>query len=157
MKQLWKISELRVCADGGANRLFDVSLPAERVPDIIVGDLDSLHQHVRSEYESNGTKIIEIADQNQHDLDKALQAVATHGGTLPDGINAGDMTVLVLGAFGGRFDHEMAAIQTLYRHTHRFDRLILVGDTALAELMVSFFLILDLVYVSDAKLRCNVP
>jgi len=131
MKRLWKIAKFRVCADGGANRLFEVSQENEMVPDIIAGDLDSMHQHVRSYYESRGADVVEDANQDQHDLDKALEAVATHGSDISNG------TVLVLGAFGGRFDHEMAAIQALYRHTHRFGRLVLIGDSAIAELLVS--------------------
>ncbi|CAN0438080.1 unnamed protein product, partial [Ascophyllum nodosum] len=48
---------LRICADGGANRLhdsFDADSPGEReryVPDMIVGDLDSLRPEVAAFYE----------------------------------------------------------------------------------------------------------
>jgi len=121
-----------VCADGGANRLHDISPPpGETSPDIIVGDLDSLHQHVRDDYEREGTMIVKDADQNRHDLDKALTAVATYSK-----IPVGAMTVLILGAFGGRFDHQVAALQALYCHTSTFHRLLLVGDETFAELLL---------------------
>ena len=43
--RVWESSELKICADGGANRLFD-SLSSESrdqmLPDAIKGDLDSI-------------------------------------------------------------------------------------------------------------------
>lgn len=46
---LWSSFDTKVCADGGANRLFDGLDPeqvAEYHPDFIIGDLDSLRQDV---------------------------------------------------------------------------------------------------------------
>lgn len=127
LQMLWKVAGFRVCADGGANRLYDV-LSEEMIPDIITGDLDSLRPEVGKVYERLGCKIVRDADQNRHDLDKAIHAVLSRCGC--------DVTLLVLGAFGGRFDHEMAAIQSLYRHTYRVRRMMLVGDKAMSELML---------------------
>lgn len=127
LRTLWQQAGLRVCADGGANRLKKMAL--KMVPDVITGDLDSLCTEVRTYYEQRGCHIIEDDNQNRHDLDKALHAVTAHDGFGPC------CTVVVLGAFGGRFDHEIAAIQALYRHAATFDRLLLVGDHALAELL----------------------
>ena len=49
--RLWNMSSIRVCADGGANRLFDLSLDQTNnkklIPDLIVGDLDSLRDDVK--------------------------------------------------------------------------------------------------------------
>ena len=49
LERLWAASSFRVCADGGANRLFD-TLGAEArrafVPDYIIGDLDSVRDEV---------------------------------------------------------------------------------------------------------------
>ena len=49
-QQLWSHSTLRVCADGGANRLFDAVHTKECIPDYVVGDLDSVRPDVREYY-----------------------------------------------------------------------------------------------------------
>ena len=96
---LWESSSFRVCADGGANRLYDAtvssfplkseseSVPSppdsssssctenRYLPDLITGDLDSLQPHVREYYEARGVPIVRVEDQNYHDLDKSLMAV----------------------------------------------------------------------------------
>lgn len=75
---LWRKSSFRVCADGGANRLFDVSagnasdetiFDTNYLPDLITGDLDSLFPNVREYYEKRGVPIIKVEDQDYHDLD----------------------------------------------------------------------------------------
>jgi hypothetical protein len=83
---LWGSSAYRVCADGGANRLYDATVTAmlggegggavkdaaancEFLPDLITGDLDSLRPGVRRYYESRGVPILLVEDQNYHDLD----------------------------------------------------------------------------------------
>lgn len=51
---MWMKCDIKVCADGGANRLFDSLLPELRancIPDYIVGDLDSLRPEVKDFYE----------------------------------------------------------------------------------------------------------
>ena len=91
-----------MCADGGANRLYD---RVDWIPDLIVGDLDSLRPSVRKHYAAQGTRILERPDQNFNDLDKALQAAMAEECT----------HCIVFGAFGGRFDQEMASMQALYK------------------------------------------
>lgn len=86
---LWGSSAYRVCADGGANRLYDATVAAmlggegggavedaaancEFLPDLITGDLDSLRPDVRRYYESRGVPILRVDDQDYHDLDVRL-------------------------------------------------------------------------------------
>lgn len=85
---LWGSSTYRVCADGGANRLYDATVITamlggedggtvdasaaakyEFLPDLITGDLDSLRPSVRRYYESRGVPILRVDDQDYHDLD----------------------------------------------------------------------------------------
>lgn len=50
---MWSKCEIKVCADGGANRLYDSLLPEVRsdyIPQYIVGDLDSLRPEVKAFY-----------------------------------------------------------------------------------------------------------
>jgi thiamine pyrophosphokinase len=51
--RLWNNCSVRIVADGGANRLFRLLPEAERerfVPDLIIGDLDSLADNVNHFY-----------------------------------------------------------------------------------------------------------
>jgi thiamine pyrophosphokinase len=104
LQRLWDLADIRICADGGANRLWHLN--QDWIPNIIVGDLDSLQQDIRTYYEQKGVAIQCRPDQNFNDLDKALQA-AIH--------EAQCTRCIVFGAFGGRFDQEMGCLQALYK------------------------------------------
>lgn len=127
---------LTICADGGANRLYDAApgwLPDQSpdaarkafAPSAIVGDLDSLSPTTRAFYEGAGTSIIDLSsDQDSTDLQKCLAFAASRAPpTAPR---------LALGALGGRLDHALAAINLLYSVDHGHT-LILAGDGCLAR------------------------
>jgi thiamine pyrophosphokinase len=77
----------RVCADGGANRLYD-QLPAmlphldptaarsSYLPDVIRGDMDSLRPDVHQFYSSHGVLMQDVSeDQDTTDMMKCVQYV----------------------------------------------------------------------------------
>lgn len=131
LPSLWSMAKVKICADGGANRLFDSFSAAERlhyVPDLIKGDLDSLRQDVREFYCSNGTRIVMDHDQDHNDLSKCLEEVESGATSVSP-----DATVLALGAFGGRFDQEMAAFHVL--HSYPNMKLILLDEANLSFLL----------------------
>lgn len=135
---LWKSTTFHVCADGGANRLYDATtLIGENdalIPDLITGDLDSIRPDVRSFYEKREVPIVCVEDQNYHDLDKSLMAVekwigkltplsssSSNGNDDSSNENGKDTSAcpmytqaFIYGGFGGRFDQEMACVNTLY-------------------------------------------
>jgi thiamine pyrophosphokinase len=126
-KHLWDTSSVRVCADGGANRLYRAD--PDLIPTLIRGDLDSLEPDVRSYYENKGVSIEREPDQNSNDLDKALTS-------LKDDFNR----VVIYGAFGGRFDQEMGCIQALYKWGSHFKyRMVLFDDHTSAFLLPKGF------------------
>jgi thiamine pyrophosphokinase len=143
---LWNSSNYRVCADGGANRLLNVCRKfhhsknddetAGYIPDCITGDLDSLLPATRQFYEEKGVKIVPIADQDTNDLDKAIAAVLDHFSSSLDAAKE-SIRCVVYGAFGGRFDQEMASFQSLYRHNATSLRLFLYDDHTMAFLLRS--------------------
>jgi len=118
LERLWAGAALHVCADGGANRLFDssdASMRSSLVPHHIVGDLDSARPDVVDFYKALGSGLERAEDQDRNDLDKALDVVERCWAAA--GTPAEMRSVAVLGAFGGRFDQEMACFNSLYR-TH---------------------------------------
>lgn len=152
LRELWARAALRVCADGGANRLydsFDADPPEDRarfVPDVIVGDLDSLRPEVAAYYKGLGAEVKVRADQDHNDFEKCLVEVEARLSAPPedageteardsDTSNACPATVVGLGAFGGRFDHEMAGMSLLHSYTSRFRRLVLMGAGNVAFLL----------------------
>uniref|UniRef100_A0A452YYH9 Thiamin pyrophosphokinase catalytic domain-containing protein n=1 Tax=Aegilops tauschii subsp. strangulata TaxID=200361 RepID=A0A452YYH9_AEGTS len=81
---LWDRAQVRVCADGGANRVFDGMpelLPGHArddvrsryKPDVIKGDMDSVRPEVKEYYSNLGTKIADQShDQDTTDLHKCV-------------------------------------------------------------------------------------
>lgn len=111
-------SVFTVCADGGANRLFDLvasrgqgfplstALDVAR-PDLIHGDLDSLEPHVRRAYASLGVEISHDPDQYSTDLSKAVRKILEK----VEGVEE----ILILGSVGGRVDQGIGVLHELHR------------------------------------------
>lgn len=125
------------------------------VPDVVTGDFDSIRPDVLDFYRERGCVIAHDPDQGSTDFDKALRVVeraqaATRraaagggGGGGAGGASGGGggpsqeepkWTVAVFGAFGDRFDHEMASINVLHRY-RGFARLLLLGERMTACLL----------------------
>jgi thiamine pyrophosphokinase len=161
---IWESSTIRIAADGGANRLYDYSKSKSRrskskseleskekeeekeldlyIPNRIRGDLDSLKPNVREYYENlhptHNVIIEKDPDQDTNDLDKALQVVCCNDDTNIDVPNVGivNRRVIIYGAFGGRFDQEMASFAALYKWSSKFNhQLYLYSDETCAFLI----------------------
>ena len=134
LERLWAASSFRVCADGGANRLFDL-LGESHVPDAIVGDLDSARAAVLAAYGAAGAAVTRVEDQDANDLTKALAAVSARWRDREPGA---PRVVRVVGAFGGRFDQEMAAFDALHKFAAAegpHAAMVLYGDENAATLL----------------------
>ncbi|PIN11317.1 Thiamine pyrophosphokinase [Handroanthus impetiginosus] len=139
---IWKHAQLHMCADGGANRLYD-ELPllfpdedalAVRIrykPDVIKGDMDSVRDDVLGFYKNLGTEVVNASDdQDTTDLHKCVAYIQD----LPNLKNQ-NICILVAGALGGRFDHEVGNINVLCRFSSM--RIILLSDDCLIQLLPS--------------------
>lgn len=135
-EHLWESSALTICADGGANRLyaetFDEKLvqSTKYVPTFIKGDCDSIQPAILEHYKKHGTKIVVDKSQETNDLAKCFQLVEEMQKDQKEQFN-----VVVIGAMGGRFDHEMQNINALYSWTKCFNRILLLSDQTLVTLL----------------------
>ena len=170
--RLWDGFDLTICADGGANRLYDglralgysnnaykgKDIHEKYIPTHIKGDLDSLRPDVEAFY--NNTKsccIVRDNNQDTNDLQKCLELAKVlikeqrtwntcegqdndastddHTSIESKKRNDEQVVVVVFGAFGGRFDQQIASLHALYEYSTSFDRMVLLGDGNCATLL----------------------
>jgi thiamine pyrophosphokinase len=96
-------ADVFVCADGGANAAAKLGV----VPDLIIGDLDSILPATVKRF--SGVTARRIADQNSTDLEKALTWAVKNG----------YKEVRVLGATGGRLDHAVGNLSALVKFSRK--------------------------------------
>ncbi|KIK17628.1 hypothetical protein PISMIDRAFT_685071 [Pisolithus microcarpus 441] len=123
---LWKACSWHCCADGGANRLFDL-LPDELrrsyIPDLIKGDLDSLRADVRDYYSSKGVSVIQDHDQNSTDLMKCVQAIQEH-----EKLESREYDIVLLGGLGGRLDQTVHTLSYVHKLRRMRKKVFVVTD-----------------------------
>ncbi len=107
-----KRADLIICADGGANGVDALGF----VPDIVVGDMDSIKKAVLGKLKKNRrTKIIEDPDQNKTDTELAISLAESYK----------PKKIIILGAIGDRFDHTLANILCLMKINPKIDAAII--------------------------------
>lgn len=89
-----------VAADGGADR----ALALGRVPEAVIGDIDSLSQEAQARL--GPERVYRVPDQDSTDFDKALAGIIAP-------------LILAVGFTGARLDHTLATFSTLARNPAR--------------------------------------
>ena len=105
-----------IATDGAAAYAHRHNIPL----DIIIGDMDSLSKDLRKEFEAKGTRVIEEAEQQSNDFEKALRFILSES-------LASD--VIVLGIHGKRTDHLLTNFSVMLRLTDSFDSLLAYDNT----------------------------
>ncbi|PIA44432.1 hypothetical protein AQUCO_01700196v1 [Aquilegia coerulea] len=99
-------------------------------PDVIKGDMDSIRTEVLAFYKDLGTKTVdESLDQDTTDLHKCI----AHIQEITPGVEKPNWCILVAGALGGRFDHEIGNINVLCRFSNI--RIVLLSEDSLIQLL----------------------
>ena len=100
LRSLVAPTDLVICADGGVSNALALGLQ----PQVVVGDLDSLDESLRSRLEKMHCQfIVHPACKDETDLELALYYAIEHGVD----------EILILGALGGRIDQTMANVLLL--------------------------------------------
>ena len=109
-------ADLILCADGGSRHACALGL----CPHVVIGDLDSLPVDMRTPLEATGTRFVSYPSaKNETDLELALLYAVDQGAT----------RITVLGARGGRIDHELGNLLLLVHPSLRqADVRVLSGD-----------------------------
>lgn len=106
-ESVWKNANVRICVDGGSNKVHDYfwtkGIKDYLPPDHIVGDLTSIRPDVQALFEKRGTKITKILNKRMTDSEKAILMLSQ--------MKYKD-SILILGAFGGRFDQTVNLIHS---------------------------------------------
>jgi len=95
-------AKIIVCCDNAADKLIRYG----RIPDVIIGDLDSLSESTRSRYRD---RLIQIEEQESNDLTKAVNYC----------VQQGYSSVTILGATGLREDHSLGNISLLLEYNKK--------------------------------------
>lgn len=111
--QLLSQAEYVIACDGAV-----IDLEKYRLPDVVVGDLDSLPQIWREKY---ADRLHQVSEQESNDLTKAVE----YAGQL------GFREVLILGATGLREDHTLGNISLLMQYAPHFERVEILSDYGL--------------------------
>lgn len=106
-------AEFVIACDGAI-----LNLEGHRVPDVIVGDLDSVSDEVRQRYSD---RIFQVTEQETNDLTKAVHYARENG----------FREILILGATGLREDHTLGNISLLLEYVGEFDRVEMLSDYGL--------------------------
>lgn len=102
IKQELRDSSCLICADSGANCLYKYNI----YPDVIVGDLDSIHENALKYFECKNTNILKYPrEKDCTDTEIALDKA----------IELGANEIVLLGNTGSRIDHLLGNLGMLLK------------------------------------------
>ena len=108
-------SEL-ICADGGSNSALKMKL----VPNVIIGDLDSISSEALKEFKSV-SKLIRLKRQNDTDVEKCLKYSISHKYD----------EALLVGVTGNRLDHTFCNLGIVLKYFHQIKISLIAEDSFL--------------------------
>lgn len=104
-------AEFLIVCDGAIVHLESLGI----LPDVIIGDLDSIPLELQKKYAS---QVVRISEQMSNDLSKAFYFC----------LNRGFDEFLILGATGKREDHTLGNISLLYEYAQQCKSIVMKSD-----------------------------
>ncbi|MEG6616329.1 thiamine diphosphokinase [Peptococcaceae bacterium 1198_IL3148] len=102
LKKVTLQADYIICADGGARHAYRMKV----IPDVIIGDMDSLNPAILDYFKNKDIEIIRYpSEKDEVDTELAIR----------QGIKLGFKEMILLGATGGRLDHTLANIHLLIK------------------------------------------
>ncbi|KAF5367544.1 hypothetical protein D9758_003668 [Tetrapyrgos nigripes] len=135
LELLWNNSRWRYCADGGANRLYDLLRDKNKIdsdseellnlykPDLIKGDLDSIRDDVKDFYSSKGVSVLKDEDQDSTDLMKCVNEVKQM-----EKKEGREYEIVILGGLTGRLDQTIHTLSYLHKLRKERSRVFAATD-----------------------------
>lgn len=115
--------DLVVCADGGANNAYATGL----IPQVIVGDMDSIREDVRTYFKGKGVAFHVLPTaKDETDTEAALEYL----------LRAGCTSLDLLGCLGGRMDHAIGNVYLLVELAKKGVRARLVDENNSLEVLL---------------------
>lgn len=102
---------LKIGVDGGNNWLKEIEAAAQ--PDIICGDFDSIQPGLIDHYRKRGVQVVETPDQDDTDFGKAVTIALD---ARKSSSRYAFESIVAIASLGGRIDHLLSSINTLYRN-----------------------------------------
>ncbi len=102
-----------VCCDGALAKFFrhmEQVFGEERMPDVVIGDMDSIGRSVKRRFTG---KFVHETEQENNDQTKAVTYVIDNFKDVSD--------IIILGATGGREDHTIGNLSLLMEYSRRFN------------------------------------
>ena len=112
-KYLIRTADFIVCCDGAFKKFLSHSkaiFGCERLPDLVIGDMDTLSAPMQKKYSDI---IIKETEQEHNDQTKAVRWVLNNISEIG--------AIHILGATGGRADHTIGNISLLMEYTRMFN------------------------------------
>ena len=118
-RYLVRMADFVICCDGALQKFIrnsEAVFGEKRLPDLVIGDMDTLSENMQKRY---ADIIVRETEQEHNDQTKAVRWALN---------NLEDIdSIRILGATGGRTDHTIGNVSLLMEYTRMFD----LGDTIL--------------------------
>ena len=112
-RHLIRTADFIICCDGALKKFLRHSkgiFGEERLPDLVIGDMDSLSASLKKKY---GELILQVDEQEHNDQTKAFKWVMEN---LPDADH-----IYIIGATGEREDHTIGNMSLLMEYARAYD------------------------------------
>lgn len=114
-RKIMKESDVIICADGGA----EYALKCGVVPDVLIGDLDSLDMNTLDKIKDTECRILRYSREKDYtDTQLALEYA----------VKIGAEEIIMLGSIGDRVDHSLANIYLLIQLVHRKIKACIINE-----------------------------